>query len=120
VETIDIEAMKQSVKQYISENAYALMQEQMQAYISLFKVEVETLNSELMANTRKRGYDFETIPEQLINSIKIEPVIQDGDKLTIRATFDQKLVDQCSDTLIDFINDYAIGNTNLRYLRYGG
>lgn len=107
-----------SLHDSINSSVEKIMQEQMQVYISMFRLEVETLNEELAHNTQMHGYDFSTIPEDLVNSLTVEPVVHDDSSYSIRAVFDDSLLDNCSDSLVDFIADYAIGNTNLRYKRY--
>ena len=103
------EAFKKSEREILEEKAAELV-----TYIQL---EAQAMNEELVSMTTKHGYDFKSIPDEVINGIIVNPVSDNGENMSIHIQFDPYLLNKCSDQMVDFMKEYIIENATLRFNR---
>lgn len=105
------------LKNMINRTFTEALEEQASSFVAYIKLEAQAMNEELASMTTKHGYDFKSIPDEVLNSIKVDPVVDNGEDMSIHIEFDPYLLNKCSDQMVDFIKEYVIENATLRFNR---
>ena len=109
-----LEQFDSVVNTAISKKAESIANEYARTLVACIKYEFSMANMELANSWRKHGYDFQMMPENFIEQIRVSPVIGAGDSFSITGTAPQESFAGEKQSKIDFFNQYVIENAKLR------
>jgi hypothetical protein len=91
-----------------------IMKEQVQSFVQYLKYELDALNSEVAMNSGRHGYDYKTIPMQVINSVQ---AIKSGSNYVV--SIPEQYVVEMNDKMVGLL-ELAMNNALIRFGADGG
>ena len=91
-----------------------VMKEQVDSFVQYFKYELDALNSEVAMNSGRHGYDYKTIPMEVINSVQ---VIKSASDYTVKIP--ERLIAELDNRTVGLL-ELGMNNALIRFGADGG